>query len=46
MYRVNLILKNLGEGSTDPDGPSGSADLIVEVDVLDWETTIEQNETW
>ncbi len=46
MYRVNLILKNLGEGSTDPDGPSEPADLIVEVEVLDWETEIIQNETF
>lgn len=44
-YQLNVTLKNIQDGTTDPEVPGEDADLEVEIVVEDWEV-ITQNEIW
>ncbi|MCC8089027.1 MAG: hypothetical protein LIO79_07170 [Rikenellaceae bacterium] len=44
-YKLNVTVKKLGEGTTDPEIPPTDADLDVIVTVEDWDV-ITQNEVW
>ena len=46
VYTVNVTLKRLGGGSSDPEVPADPASLTVTVEPQEWETEIVQNVEW
>ncbi len=44
-YTLHITLKNISDGTTDPEVPAGNADLEVVVEVEPWAVVI-QHETW
>ena len=46
VYTVNVTLKRLGGGSTDPEVPADPASLTVTVEPQEWATELVQNVEW